>query len=521
MSAVKIRILPPGSYPTIEGLVRGLRIFILVVSLLAILFAATFPFDFTPSVRGRPFDWRWNPYDPGYTDRIENILLFVPFGFGLASVIRSRKFMRAIQLSAALTLGAILTTSVEIIQMYVSFRDPSLADLWCNTLGSVTGAILFMLSGEKALRMAARQLLRLKPLAEPSLLAGLLTAYSLLHLAAPLVIRNPADLSVWDTTMPLIVGNELSGDRGWHGAIRQIVLADRAASARQAYDLAHGADPASIFGSSLIGHYELKGQAPYSDLSGHLPPLQWADKPSEPTSDDLVMVSPTNWLRTAVAVAPATWRIRQSRQFTLACLVQTFNPDQHGPARILSISRKVGDHNLQIGQEYSSLSLRVRTAVRSMPDLDLAGAFADTHWHHIVVTHKDAQIVAYLDGYEHGRVQITPEAKVIWRLYPRGGVRLRMEKYGLGSYAAIYRLLVFIPFSALLGAMLRTGRWNAKMKRWIAVLAILAMTAPLETILALQTAAGFQLKNPLISLAIELVTLWAVTRKKAGTVSAV
>ncbi len=512
-NTVRIQILPPGALSTSDLLARRLGVFVLVVSLLIVLFAGMFPFDFRFPDSGilQPlqwhFDWAWNPYDPGYVDRTENILFFAPLGLGLASVIRPRRYRVAARLGAALVLGAALSVLVEVGQAYVSFRDPSLADIWSNAMGSLLGAGLFVAAGDKSLRYTARGLLRLRPLAKPAVVGAALIAYSLFHLSVPLLLRSPGDLSVWDPGMPLMVGNELTGDRGWNGSACQVVLADRAATPEEAMELARGADPGQVLAQALLAHYELAGKAPYPDQSGRLKPLNWAHEAPQTQLDLGVAISPANWLKSPSALASAIYRIGQTGQFTLATTVSTFDQNQRGPARVVSISSSPRAWDLQLGQEFADLSVRVRTAVRSMPDLYLRDVFADTSLHHLIVTHRDAQVVIYVDGSERGRIEITPEAKVIWGMYPRGGFRLRIEKYGFRTYAGIYRLLVFIPFAALLAATVTLSQWPTKTRRTVALAAVVGMALVLEIILGTESTSGFQVKNLLMSLSIAFATL--------------
>jgi hypothetical protein len=344
-------------------------------------------------------------------------------------------------------------------------------------------------------------------------LGSLLLLYALFQLAGPLALHHAGDMSVWDKQMPMLVGNELGGDRGWNGSISDIVLADRAASDDEIMALSRGADPGTIFEKSLLAHYSLHGKAPYPDQTGNQPPLDWAGEPSLVTAEDAVHVSPQNWLKTATPVENSIVRIGRASQFTLATTAATFATHQEGlaPWRLVGISAGVSARNVQIGQDGPDLVVRVRTAVRSMPDLYIRDVFADLSTHNIAVTQKEGVVIIYVDGAERGRCEITPEAKQIWRLYPRGGFRLRLERYGFRSYALIYRLLVMIPFAALLGAMLMTSRWSAGVKAVLAVVVIVSFVLALESILGEQSASGFQKKNLWISLAIGFGVLGALT----------
>lgn len=486
-------------------------VFILVTSLLIIFFAGTFPFDFSFDRNSiSSFDWRPLEYDPGFVDRGQNILFFMPLGFGLASIVRRQKFRFLWQLAIGTALGAAMSVLIECAQMFVSYRDPSMMDIWANTLGGFCGAVIYAVAGEIILQIAARGLMLLRPLAQPPFLAIATAAYAAFQLWAPLMVRNPGDLSVWDNTLPLIVGNELTADRGWSGSVSRILLADRAISEEQAQQLAGGSSAAQIFGDSLLSDYRIEGAGPYRDLAGNLPPLEWVSGPGNASA----AISPDNWYKTPVAISPAIDRIKKSSEFTFAVTAITFSLDQRGPARLASVSGDTTHRNVQLGQEFDDLSIRVRMATRSMPDLYVKHVFKPHVPRQIVVTAADAQITIYIDGQNRGQVQITPEAKVIWRLYPRTGFRIRIERYGFRSYAAIYRLLVFIPFAALLAATLPLSKIREQTRILLGSAIVLLFAIAIEVTLGGIGNDGFQARNLLMSLVIGAGTLWLLLDRK-------
>ncbi len=508
MNAMKVRVPSAAAYFQTQALARGLGKFLLVCSVLAIFFAATFPFDFSLPAQ-TPWDWRWNPYDPNYSDRTDNILFFIPLGFALASVVLpTRRFRRAIQIILSLGVGLALTATVESLQQYVSFRDPSLADIWCNTLGSLLGAIVYLFAGDRLLRAVAGALLQLKILANPIILAILLVLYSAGQLAAPFILRSAGDMSGWDHNVWLWLGANAVGNTQWNGNLWSVALADRAATPEQVAQLARGDTPAAVLGESLVGDYHTLGSAPYPDKSGHLSPLTFIQKDIQP----IPTTAPTNLtaeqtLRTTLMIAPAVFRVARTSQFTIDMTLATWNQEERGPAIIFTIAGNEAPFDVVIGQEYTDLTLRLRSGVHGAPQFHLRNVFADNSKQHVTITQSNAQTIFYVNGHEQGRIEVTPEAKVIWRLYPRGHFRMWINTYGFRSYAVMYRLLVFIPFAALLGAVLATVHWKISGKRLVGIAATVLMAIALEIVLAMQTASGFQITNLLISLAAGLLCL--------------
>src|SRR5687768_16045214 len=101
-------------------------------------------------------------------------------------------------------------------------------------------------------------------------------------------------------------------------------------------------------------------------------------------------------------------------------------------------------------QDRADLSLSLRTPLLgddgSAPEGLVDGVFDSTQPRHVVVTYAEPLMVVYVDGVECGLMEITPEAEFIWRLYPRGGWKVRLGAYGFRSYAVVYRLLVLVLF---------------------------------------------------------------------------
>ncbi len=88
----------------------------------------------------------------GVADVIRNIALFLPFGVVLG--------FAHTRLWRALVIGAILSTAIELAQLWIPGRDSSVSDVMANTLGTTIGC---MLPGawNRMLRLDDRQIARL------------------------------------------------------------------------------------------------------------------------------------------------------------------------------------------------------------------------------------------------------------------------------------------------------------------------------------------------------------------------
>jgi len=112
-----------------------------VVALIA--YGSLYPFNFKPdAIEGgvfqalRQLSWA----RAGRGDRISNVLLYLPLGFCLFLLFHAR-VRRMPALLLATLVGAAFSLAIEVAQVYVSIRVPSLTDLSLNALGSAIGAV--------------------------------------------------------------------------------------------------------------------------------------------------------------------------------------------------------------------------------------------------------------------------------------------------------------------------------------------------------------------------------------------
>jgi VanZ family protein len=112
-----------------------------VVALIA--YGSLYPFNFKPdAVSGGVLaalgELSWARAGRG--DRISNVLLYLPLGFCLFLWLNTHS-RRVPALLLATLLGTSFSLAIEVAQVYVSARVPSLTDLSLNALGTAIGAI--------------------------------------------------------------------------------------------------------------------------------------------------------------------------------------------------------------------------------------------------------------------------------------------------------------------------------------------------------------------------------------------
>ena len=148
--------------PRTDGLTRALWL----ASALFIVYGTTLPFTFdgdSSNVAARlqrlaiTTPWALQATDDlSLPDVVQNILLFVPFGaLGLLASQRGSRLVRALVVTAA---GAVLSGSVEVLQLFTADRISSVTDLVTNTGGAAAGAGAVLVGGGLGRRALDRAL---------------------------------------------------------------------------------------------------------------------------------------------------------------------------------------------------------------------------------------------------------------------------------------------------------------------------------------------------------------------------
>jgi|GEM_PF-4412244 len=103
---------------------------------------------YMPAIILRDFDFRWYLPKLKISDLILNFLCFLPFGFSLAMATRHPKSIVAGIVCSLISLG------VEFIQLFFSFRIPSISDLLTNTASGFLGAFFQVYGQQRGIAQA-------------------------------------------------------------------------------------------------------------------------------------------------------------------------------------------------------------------------------------------------------------------------------------------------------------------------------------------------------------------------------
>jgi hypothetical protein len=333
-------------------------------------------------------------------DLLANIGLYVPLGVAL----RRRRFL------AAITAGAGLSATVEVLQLFYLDRYPALADVLANTAGLGAGWAAAKLGG-------GAWLSGIDPIPlnrRFALFAGALFVVGVFYLSVP---GPPSDFANWDPSCRLIVADELTRDRPWKGSIETLAVFDRALSLREAERLSRDGGA----GLELLSPLYLAGSLdPVDSIRG------------EPLLDEKRRIE-------------FHQRLVAAGRMSVFVVFSTDDENQVGPARIVGYSKATLAHNFSLGQEKGEIVFRLRTRTTAP-----GGFYPQTRTRPILTRHRRTCVAATYDGqnvrvFADGRYEARLNLSALGRLSPF------LSGSGLPASAAFIGALMGIVCAGLLG----------------------------------------------------------------------
>jgi len=451
-------------------------------------------------------------------DIFANVLLFVPLGFGVANQLRSQ--FRAIDLVKILLITLGFSLTVEALQIFLPFRDPSLIDVVTNACGGWLGGWLFVRWHIRLVELFLHLITIVKLHLSLSKLLIVLAAYTALIVGASAVFYNDSHLVHWDPDFPLVIGNERTGDRPWNGSVADFYMADRTLSRANIAELMAGKQPSEVLRNRLLASYQFVGKGNYQDQSGQLPELVWQGFTPALTNNPTVSVSRNHWLATMAPVTSLIERIRKTSQFTLITTIATADTDQTGPARIISVSGDRLRRNFTLGQQNSHLIFRLRTplsgdngTIRTDDGRDMVfpDIFADQKSHRIILTYGGSVLKLYVDTVKQVYIrQWTPEIRFFQTLVTMDVGKSNISRITQFILKLIYYSILLVPIGLLLAILSAFLKQEFSAQPFLICVCIGLPPVLLEVNRVLVGGNEIEPVNLFVSLAIEVSTVWLV-----------
>lgn len=476
---------------------------ILILSLLGIAYLTLFPFRLHPgaflAIHGNSFLLGHSGKQYFTRDFFLNVLLFVPFGFGVSARVFKKNggFLKAFLWS--LILGALLSYGVEFLQLYIPQRDSGWEDVFSNTTGSVAGFALFALRGMPVLEALSSLEDLISAWLTPLRTAALLAVYFAGGFSASAYLQNQTRLSNWDPRCALYVGNDASGRAPWTGKVFALEIWNRALPEETVRRLA-AHESAADESAGLLARYNLQGSPSLSDQvadqSNSVPALHWTPQPPHIARDDAPEIGSGAWLSTREPVQNLTRGIQGTSKFTVRVVCDP-GAVESGTGRIVSLSESGDNVNFHFRQRGPDLVFYFRnplTETRSILAWSIPGVFQMGKVKDIVAVYDGAEAFLYINGVPApGDYQLGPGAVLFHAMHFVQTVELR-------GTAVVYYTLLFLPAGMLAGVGLRHRRHRLSAALWLAVLGWILPAFLCEALLVAQTGRRFWWQNVAIAL---------------------
>ncbi|BDA71421.1 unknown protein [Rivularia sp. IAM M-261] len=453
---------------------------LVILSVSAVLIATLYPFNFYFSDISLQYIIASFDNSSSFEDFVNNILLFMPLGFSSTAVLQRKNLNFFSKFLVVTFISTALSSLVEVLQIFLSSRTPTPADIINNTIGGVVGIICFYLWNSKNFLYILSSIENSRFSNSIRQITFFFVGYILISFLISILWQSTTNLSNWSLNHPLLLGNENTGDRPWNGQITNIKIADRAFSQNEVSQLLDNQNNLNTTQKYLLADYKLADNNIFQDITGQMPKLLLQGNLSNVKNEKGVTLSPSHWFKTETPPTLLNKRIRKTSELTVFTTVATANVNQTGPARIISLSRNTLNRNFTLGQQTTNLILRIRTSITgenaSHIELNVPSIFTNTNFHKIVITYSKAKVQVYIDKLENSYffnlLELIPrEQKIVY--------------YGLS----------FIPLGIYLGFLSILAQKRYTFNRLLLLFAIILPSLILETVLVIYSGKSFSLGN--------------------------
>lgn len=435
---------------------------LLTLAAAGILFLTMYPFEMGHA--------KWHGHRPvlllghggksgGAVDIALNILLFIPFGFGLGSkLLRSKSWKTALVYTTLA--GTLFSYGIELAQLYIPARDSGWNDVVTNTAGSLLGFLIASLIASRLFGMFSGWQRNLQVWLAPRRLLCVLLVYFAIWFAGSALLEREVGLGNWRTDCFLTFQNDATGRHPWGGKLLQVQIWNRGLSNSTAETLTSTAQAGSA-GDPLVNIDFARNTAAQEPVSQAHPLSSSSDEDAGYPSHLEAMAGASS--------APAdnlVNSIKQANQFSIrAVLDPAIWPRTDG--RIISLSEATGISDFYVNQEADSLVFWFRTPLTARHralSWKISKALRTDGTRVVLFSYDGSAISCYIDG---TRIESHP-----WGAGTALASHFRryLKQAELKGYRDIYYALVFFPAGALLGI------FPARFARQAGVFASLVLT---------------------------------------------
>lgn len=475
---------------------------VLLAALAGILFLTLYPFH--PQIVGQEAVGR-SPFLLGYAVKISwtdqkilaaflNILLFVPFGFGLTERLRERGWTRRRSMVAVVAAGALLSYSIELAQLYFPPRNSGWGDVITNTCGSATGFILFEILGATALSLLSSCERNLRDWLSPRRTIIVVATFFAVLIPAAMLLAKEAQLASWDPDSFLVVGNGSTGHEPWKGQVSLLEFWDSALPGKLAKRLT-GTNALKPISSPPLEMYNFSATHKFEGGKRSRSSLAWTPFIPDRAEKEPLDLDGRSWLVSTTPMVHLVGSIEKSKQFSLR-LVCTPAEAIHARGAIVSIAGSRGRTDLTLGQEGSELVFWFRSPVTSGHGYlvwKIPGVFRAGQSNDLLLANDGSGLALFLNGKAEPRT---------YRLGPGAALAQRFVHVKTGQLNAsndLFYALAFLPPGILWG-LSRRNKKRTEVAWWMLFLSTcVVFPLLLEEVLMEQAGRPISVHNLILS----------------------
>ena len=385
-------------------------------------------------------------------DAFLNVLLFVPYGFGLAALLR-KKISSGATIAVSLAAGVALSYSIEFSQLFIPERESSFKDVLTNSTGALVGCIIFLLAGPPLLRFLQKVEPRVEVLSTIRNASILLACYFFGWFIVSGHLEKQTALQDWYPDSQLLLGPYAHdwSNESWKGHISLLELWDQALPDDIAARLTSSGSP--LPGDDIpVAVYGFSGSAPFVDLRHNLPDLNWQRRKTQLTVSPATTWDGASWLASDGPAPRLVNAIRKSGRFSVHLRFTPSEANADVDANLVMLSDQTGALDLEIRQISSTLTFWFRDPISPVPRrLEWSVPLA-------LEANRQSDVLFSYDG---SKLWLLMDGKLIYdgyRLGP-GTILAALIKHPdiqeLRGYEYVFYGLVFFPSGCLLGLLWR------------------------------------------------------------------
>lgn len=383
-------------------------------------------------------------------DLLANIVLFLPLGFSsYALAIRHPKHRAFPDLIRVGLISIATSLLIEIAQLFIPGRFPTLSDIIFNGFGGFLGGLLALQLSSPKHKLASIKI------SKRFLVVAYLAYFSCIYLGLQ-GFTSQIKASDWQASYPLTIGNDAKGQSPWSGEASNIFMFDHALTIDSINNLLNSELDADSHQSLLFYCFADQG---FNSQNNRLPPELDLCRRNQPKAIPSVEKESTGYLiQTEQFVFPT--RLESNSAFTLALNLKSgYNPDF---SVILSNGKNIYQTNFVLGIQKSRLFFRIRSQLSGAsgmtPELVIPNFHQNFVNQNLVIVYDGISFRIYKDHINQFRKTSLLAGLYFFQPLSHFYQQWRLELLGFDLYKYLFIALTFLPAVFLVEFMITTDQ---------------------------------------------------------------